>query len=72
MQTLSVLIGLVCALLLLPGLVPFFGWTLWATLLGSVIGIICGAFPKRKIGLTINVAVALVAALRLFLGGGVF
>jgi hypothetical protein len=72
MQTLSVLIGLVCAVLLLPGLVPFFGWTLWATLLGSVVGIIFGAFPKRKIGLTINVAVATVAVLRLFLGGGIF
>ena len=35
------------------------------------IRIICGAFPKRKIGLTINVAVAVVAILRLFLGGGI-
>ena len=34
-------------------------------------GIIFGSFPKRKIGLIINVAVAVVAILRLFLGGGV-
>jgi len=36
-----------------------------------VLGIIFGSFCQRKIGLTINIAVALVAALRLFLGGGV-
>ncbi|GAA5141658.1 MAG: hypothetical protein V4599_04155 [Verrucomicrobiota bacterium] len=71
MQTISVLIGLVCAALLIPGLIPLLGWTLWATLFGALIGIIFGSFPKRKIGLTINMAVALIAALRLFLGGGV-
>jgi hypothetical protein len=72
MQIISVLIGLACAVLLFFGIIPLLGWTLWATLAGCIIGIIFGAFPKRKIGLTINVAVAIVAILRLFLGGGVF
>jgi uncharacterized membrane protein len=72
MQILSVLIGLVCAVLLVPGLIPLFGWLQWAVLSGCVLGIIFGSFCQRKIGLTINVAVAVVAALRLFLGGGVF
>jgi hypothetical protein len=72
MQILSVLIGLVCAVLLVPGLIPLLGWLQWAVLAGCVVGIIFGAFCQRKIGLTINIAVALVAALRLFLGGGVF
>ena len=71
MQIISVLIGLVCAVLLIPGLSPFLGWTLWATLAGCVVGIIFGSFPQRKIGLVINIAVAIVAILRLFLGGGV-
>ena len=71
MQLISVLIGIVCAVLLVPGLIPLLGWTLWVTLFGALIGIIFGAFPKRKIGLTINLAVAFIAALRLFLGGGV-
>ncbi len=70
MQILSVLIGLVCAVLLVPGLIPLLGWLQWAVLAGCVVGIIFGSFCQRKIGLTINVAVALVAALRLFLGGG--
>jgi len=72
MQILSVLIGLVCAVLLVPGLIPLLGWLQWAVLAGCVVGIIFGSFCQRKIGLTINVAVAVVAALRLFLGGGVF
>lgn len=71
MQTLSVLIGLACAVFLIPGLIPLLGWMQWAVLAGCVLGIIFGAFPKRKIGLIINVAVAVVAALRLLLGGGV-
>ena len=72
MQILSVLIGLVCAVLLVPGLIPLFGWLQWAVLSGCVLGIIFGSFCQRTIGLTINVAVAVVAALRLFLGGGLF
>ncbi len=71
MQIISVLIGLVCAALLVPGLIPLLGWLQWAVLAGCVVGIIFGSFCQRKIGLTINVAVALVAALRLFMGGGV-
>ena len=71
-NSLSVLIGLVCAVLLVPGLIPLLGWLQWAVLAGCVVGIICGSFCQRRIGLTINVTVALVAALRLFLGGGVF
>jgi len=70
MQILSVLIGLVCAVLLVPGLIPLLGWLQWAVLAGCVLGIIFGSFCQRKIGLTINIAVAVVAALRLFLGGG--
>jgi hypothetical protein len=36
-----------------------------------VLGIFFGAFPERKIGLVINVAVGIVAILRLILGGGI-
>ncbi len=69
-QLLSVLIGLVCAVFMIFGILPLLGWTLWATLAGCVLGIIFGVFPDRKIGLIINVAVAVVALLRLMLGGG--
>ncbi|MDB6076029.1 MAG: hypothetical protein JWO89_3669 [Verrucomicrobiaceae bacterium] len=69
-QLLSVLIGLLCAVPALFGLLPFFGWVQWAVLAGCVIGVIFGSFCQRKIGLTINLVVAAVAMFRLFMGGG--
>ena len=71
MQTISVLIGIFAALWLVFGIIPFFGWILWPVLVLCVVGIIFGVFPKRKVGLVINITVALVASLRLFLGFGV-
>jgi hypothetical protein len=72
LQFFSVLIGLVCAVLLVPGLIPFLGWMQWGVLVGCVFGIIFGAFCEKKIGLYINIAVGVVALARLMLGGGVF
>ena len=72
MQTISVLIGLLCAAVMIPGIIPLLGWLNWAVLVGCIIGIIFGSFCKRKIGLIINIAVGVVSILRLFLGGGVF
>ncbi len=70
-QFFSIVIGLVCAVFMIFGIIPLLGWTLWATLAGCVLGIIFGVFPERKIGLIINIAVAIVAVVRLLLGGGV-
>jgi len=72
MQFISVLVGLVCAVFLIPGILPGLGWILWAVLLGCILGIIFGAFCQRKIGLVINIAVGIAAIVRLVLGGGVF
>ena len=71
LQFLSVLIGVVCAALMAPGLLPFLGWVQWGVLLGCVVGVTFGAFCEKKVGLTINIAVGIVAILRLFLGGGI-
>jgi hypothetical protein len=72
MQFISIVIGLICAIVMVPGLIPLLGWVQWLVLAGCVLGIIFGAFCQRKIGLVINVAVAIVAILRLHLGGGLF
>jgi hypothetical protein len=69
-QIISVLIGLFAALCLVPALVPFIGALNWLVLVFCVAGIIFGVFPERKIGLTINIAVGVVALVRLILGGG--
>lgn len=69
-QVISVLIGLFAAICMVVGIIPLLGALQWPVLVFCVIGVIFGAFPQRKIGLTINVVVGVVAALRLFLGGG--
>jgi hypothetical protein len=69
-QILSVLIGLFAAVCMLPGLIPLLGALNWLVLVFCVAGITFGAFPERKIGLTINIAVGVVALVRLILGGG--
>ena len=69
-QFISVIIGLVCAVLMVPALIPFLGIAQWLVVVGCVIGVIFGSFCQRKIGLTINLVVGVVALVRLFLGGG--
>lgn len=69
-QVLSVLIGLFAALWMVVGIIPLLGALNWLVLVLCVVGVIFGTFPQRKIGLTINLVVGVVAALRLFLGGG--
>jgi hypothetical protein len=44
----------------------------WLVLVLVVIGSFFGSFCEKKIGLTINLVVGVVAVLRLFLGGGGF
>ncbi len=70
-QLISVLIGLIAALGMVPSLIPFLGALNWLVLVLCVVGIIFGVFPERKIGLTINMAVGVVALVRLILGSGV-
>ncbi len=70
-QILSVLIGLFAALWMVVGIIPLLGALNWPVLVFCVVGIIFGVFPERKIGLTINIAVGVVALVRLILGSGV-
>ena len=69
-QIISVLIGLFAALCMVFGIIPLLGAIQWPVLVFCVVGIIFGVFPERKIGLTINIAVGIVALVRLILGGG--
>lgn len=69
-QIISVLIGLFAAFCMVIGIIPLLGAIQWPVLVFCVVGIIFGVFPERKIGLTINIAVGIVALVRLILGGG--
>ncbi len=70
-QIVSVAIGLFAAVCMVVGIIPLLGVIQWPVLVFCVVGVIFGVFPERKIGLTINLVVGVVAVLRLFLGGGV-
>lgn len=72
LQILSILCGIIAFFVMVPSLIPFFGWGGWVVLPITILGIIFGVFCERKIGLTINIAVAIVASLRLIAGGGAF
>ena len=67
----SILIGLLGGLLAIIGLVPFLGWTNWIWLIVPVIGAIVGAISKEKSGLTLNLVVIAIMAVRLSIGGGI-
>ncbi len=71
MQTISVIIGILSGILMVPGLIPLLGWVQWIVLAGCTLGFIFGAFAEKKTGLLINGAVAIVAMLRLILGQGI-
>ncbi len=71
-QFLSILCGLMAAVVMVPGIIPLLGWLQWLVLVLVVFGAIFGSFCEKKIGLTINLVIGAVAVLRLFLGGGGF
>ena len=72
LHTLSLVAGVVAALALLLGFLPLLGWTNWfLTLPLAILGLILGAIGKSRQGQTLNVVVLALAALRLFLGGGI-
>lgn len=66
----SILIGLLALILAIPGLVPLFGWINYLVLPIALLGAGLGALSSRNMGRNLNVLVLIVAAFRLFLGGG--
>lgn len=70
MNIVSVIIGVLCFIPMVLGLIPFLGWVNWLVAIGCIVGIIFGACSEKKAGLYINVSVLCVGGLRLLLGGG--
>lgn len=67
----SFLFALVAAVIVLPGMLPFFGLLNWLALPFAGIGIALGALSNRTIGRNVNIVVFAVAVVRLSIGGGV-
>lgn len=71
MNVISILIGIVAAIIMVPGIVPLLGILNWLVVVLCILGIIFGAVSKKKSGLYVCGAILIVALVRLFLGGGI-
>ena len=69
---LSLLIGLVAVLPVLFALLPLLGWANWLILPLPVIGFLIGSLSSSRTGRNFNLALLVVAVLRLMLGHGIF
>ncbi len=64
--------GILAALGLLLGFLPFFGWLNWIFVLPpAVLGLIFGALARDRGAIALSAVVAVLGALRLMLGGGI-
>ena len=67
----SILIGLLSLVIVIPATIPLLGWANWFALPLIVIGIIVGQLSSSgRSGRNFNLVVLLIAVIRLSLGGG--
>ena len=67
----SILIGIVSLVIVIPATIPFLGWANWIALPLIVIGVIIGQFSSSDSGRNFCLVVLLIAAVRLMIGGGI-
>ena len=72
LNVLSILVGLLSLLIVIPSQIPFLGWGNWFALVPLAIGIGIGALSSRNGGRNFCLIVGAVAVVRLILGGGFF
>ncbi|GAA0275530.1 hypothetical protein GCM10009127_15180 [Alteraurantiacibacter aestuarii] len=67
----SILIGLLSLVIVIPSQIPLLGWGNWLALPLVVVGIAIGALSKSDSGRNFCLIIFAVAVVRLLLGGGV-
>jgi hypothetical protein len=72
LNLISLIIGGVSLLAAALAFLPLLGWMNWAIIPMAIIGLGLGVASKRRSGANLNIAVILIAVLRLMLGGGIF
>lgn len=70
LNILSILIGIVGLLLAVPAFFPLLGWLNWLVLPIALVGLVAGVLSRGRAGRNLNIIVIVIAAIRLFLGGG--
>ena len=71
LNLISILIGIVSLVIVIPATIPFLGWANWIALPLIVIGVIIGQFSSSDGGRNFCLVVLLIAAVRLMIGGGI-
>lgn len=72
LNILSIIIGLLSLIIVIPAQIPLLGALNWIALPFVVLGVILGQLSSSNGGRNFCLIVLLVAAVRLMLGGGVF
>lgn len=68
----SILIGLLSLVIVIPAQIPLLGWGNWFALPLIVVGIVIGQLSSSNGGRNFCLVVFVIAAVRLLLGGGFF
>ena len=67
----SILIGLLSLVIVIPAQIPFLGWANVFALPLIVVGIVVGQLSSSNTGRNFNIVVGIIAVLRLVLLGGI-
>lgn len=70
LNLLSLLVGAVALLMAIPAFFPLLGWLNWFVIPLALVGLGFGVVSRSTAGRNLNLAVIVVAAARLMLGGG--
>ena len=71
LNVLSILLGLLSLLIVIPSQIPLLGWGNWLALPVIVVGVAVGALSKSTGGRNFCLIVLAIAVVRLMLGGGI-
>ena len=71
LNALSLLIGLLSLVIVIPSQIPLLGWGNWLALPLIVVGIVLGALLRSNGGRNFCLIVFVIACVRLMLGGGI-
>lgn len=71
LNLLSILVGLLSLLIVIPSQIPLLGWGNWLALPLIAVGIVLGALSSSNGGRNFCLIVLAIAAVRLMIGGGV-
>ena len=71
LNLLSLIIGAVALLLVIPAFIPLLGWANWLIVPIAMVGLALGMLSRRTSGRNLNLLVIVIGIVRLMLGGGI-